>query len=156
MEILDKEIQEPEPAKTIPNKAMEFIRYALPLAITGVFRLTMVGHNHNPDGGPDLYGFPMAFMTSRWVNSFEHEVFLTGLFIDLVFYALLAWFLLSPLIGKLKKRWLKNLVTFGLWGLAVTKLIPLLIFFDYLSFLWVCRQSTDYMEYGMHIGFIPI
>ena len=155
MEVLDREIESTEPRKFFHGNIIDFIRFAIPAGIVGMLRLTMKAENFNLDGGPDLYGFPMAFMSGTWVNSFEHEIYLLGLIVDLSFYALFAWLLLSPFTGLLKRKGLKNLATFGIWGLAISKLLPFIIFFDHLRFPWVCRHTTEYMEYSFHYGFIP-
>jgi hypothetical protein len=154
-EVLDGDFQIQEPQKKIRKNLGMIIRYVIPLAVMAMLRITMKAENFNLDGGPDLYGFPMAFMSSTWVNSFEHEIYLTGFLVDLAFYGVLISFLLLPVIDYIKPKWLKNLVTFGLWGLLLTKLTPFIIFFEHLDFLWFCGHTTEYMEYSFHYGFIP-
>lgn len=155
MDVLDREINDPEDQRYYRWNLFDFIRFAIPLGLVGMVRLTMKAENFNLDGGPDLYGFPMAFMSGTWVNSFEHEIYLIGVVIDWSFYSLAAGFILSPVIGLLKGKGLKNLVTFGLWGLAFSELIVFFLFFDHLRFYWVCGHTTEFMKYSFHYGFIP-
>ncbi|KAA3637858.1 MAG: hypothetical protein DWQ02_06125 [Bacteroidetes bacterium] len=155
MDVLDNDIND-QLSENLPRiEVKEIIKFYIPLGFIGMMNLTMKADNVHPDGGPDLYGFPMAFMSSTWVNSFEHEIYLTGLLVDLIFYSILALFLFQPLLNFIRQRSIKKLMTYAVWTFTLMQVLSFIIFFKYLRFYWLCSHPNNFMVYSLHTGSIP-
>jgi hypothetical protein len=130
----------------------EILKFALPLALLLMLVVTQKFSNHDPDGGPDLYGFPDAFITDTWVNTFEHEIYLRGLITDGFLYLALSLLLFMMLIEPLKNNKLKNGISVLLWLLALAVLGPFILFHSYLRYEWAYGYTMNFMVKSFHLA----
>jgi hypothetical protein len=108
--------------------------------------------NSDPDGGPNLYGFPDAFMTDTWVNTFEHEIYVRGLLIDGSLYLAFTSLLTMLLIERVKNNKLKNGISVLLWLSALVMLSPFVLFHAYLRYEWAYEYTMNFMVKNFHLA----
>jgi hypothetical protein len=85
------------------------------------FRVILENHHEHE---PNLFGFPFICKTSiPWVNSFEQEVYLKGLFLNLIFWFAIFYLLLLLLYYFKIWKWLKIYSNYTIIFLGILTLI---------------------------------
>lgn len=120
------------------------LKFALPLAFILMNMVTMEFTNHDPDGGPAFYGFPIPFKTGTWVNSFEKEIYFKGLLIDGIVYLGISFIFFFLVTKALKYKLILNIIFLTVWVLAALILVEHFIFFSYHTYLWSPRYPLEY------------
>lgn len=76
------------------------LQYSIPITLT-LFSFVTIIRNVLTDGGYDkLYGFPFAYISNSYANSFHYDVYVLPFIFDLLFY----WLAITIVIIIFEKR----------------------------------------------------